>query len=383
MLAGTLAVVSIALVALHFRYPLPYVFRVLAYQDSDFSDMHRFPARLVGASDSPGDLPVALDGRVAAAIEQHPGISDLAAWLDETESTALLVVHEGRLIEERYLQGHDRDSLQNTFSVAKSVASALLGLAVRDGFVELDTPITKYLPELAERDSRFSDITVEHLVDMRSGIRYSSETSFPFVNADDALIYYHPDLESVVLERTMIESAPGEFAYNNYNPPLFGLILRRASGLPAAEYLEQEIWRPMGAEGSAGWTTDERGLERMESGFHARARDLARFGLLYLNRGHFGEHPVVPESWVVRSTATREPIDVDRYDGRSWGYRDGWWIVPRPEGPPDFAAIGRYGQFIYVSPQYDAVFVRNGPGRGSWGDADWTELFYSVAERLK
>jgi CubicO group peptidase (beta-lactamase class C family) len=152
--------------------------------------------------------------------------------------------------------------------------------------------------------------------------------------------------------------------------------------MPVAEYLERELWWPMGANQPAGWTVDDHGLERMESGFFATARDLARFGLLYLNRGLAEGRRVIPEAWVLESTDLSEPSNLDKYDGRSWGYRAGWWIVPRPEGPSDFCAIGRYGQFIYVSPQHDVVFVRNGPGRGSWGDRDWTELFYFVAEQL-
>ena len=91
---------------------------------------------------------------------------------------------------------------------------------------------------------------------------------------------------------------------------------------------------------------------------------------------------VLPEAWVMSSTDFSKPVELDEYDGRTWGYRAGWWIVPRPEGPSDFTGIGHFGQFIYVSPQYDAVFVRTGPGRGSWGDRDWTELFYFAAERL-
>ncbi len=379
---GTLLILAVGLAVIHLRYPLPYIYRVFVYQDADFADIHRFPARQIAASDDASELAVALDPRVVEVLEQHPAIDDLETFLTETETTAFLVVHDGRLVAERYLGGHDADSLQNTFSVSKSVASALVGLAARDGSLELDAPIVRFLPELATRDPRFSAITVEHLLDMRSGIRYSPEMRFPIVNADDPLIYYHPDLESIVLERTAVESPPGRFEYNNYNPPLLGLILRRATGMPAAEYLERELWGPLGAGGSAGWTTDDRGLERMESGFHARARDLARFGLLYLRRGLANGRPVLPEPWVLATTELPEPLEVDRYDGRSWGYRAGWWIVPRPDGPSDFCAIGRYGQLIYVSPQHDAVFVRNGRGRGNWGDRDWTELFYSAAERL-
>jgi CubicO group peptidase (beta-lactamase class C family) len=94
------------------------------------------------------------------------------------------------------------------------------------------------------------------------------------------------------------------------------------------------------------------------------------------------EAQIVPEAWVAETTEFAEPVELEKYNGRSWGYRGGWWIIPRPEGPSDFSAIGRYGQFIYVSPQHDVVCIRTGPDRGDWGDFDWTELFYFAAERL-
>ena len=97
--------------------------------------------------------------------------------------------------------------------------------------------MTRYLPELAGRDPRFADISIANLLDMRSGILYSSDIEFPFINADNALIYFFPDLESIVLERTAVAAPPGEFQYNNYNPPLIGLILRRTTGTPVGANL--------------------------------------------------------------------------------------------------------------------------------------------------
>lgn len=379
---AVLVLLVIGLLGLHLIYPLPYIFKVSVYQDPDYDDIHRFPAREIAASESPRRLPAALSSRVAQVLELHPDIENLETFLEETETTAFLTVHHGQLVMERYLRGHDQTTVQNTFSVAKSVTSALVGLAARDGLLDYEASIIRYLPELGERDPRFADITVEHLLDMRSGIRFSEEISFPFVTADNALIYYHPDLASVVLEKTTIAANPGVFLYNNYNPPLIGLILRRVTGLAVGEYLERELWQPMGAAYPAGWTIDDRGFERMESGFHACARDLALFGQLYLDHGMAGEQGILPEAWVAATTEEREHSILDRYNGRAWDYRAGWWIVPRAEGPSDFCAIGHFGQFIYVSPQYQVVFVRNGPGRGEWGDFDWTALFYSAAEKL-
>lgn len=369
-------------VVLHVFYPLPYVYRVLAWQDADFDDIHHFPASRIAPSAAPVELPVAPAPGVVALFERHPRVERLDALLDSTETSAFLAVHRGRTVLERYLRGHDEQSLQNSFSVSKSLGSALAGLAVRDGAVALDAPITRYVPELQERDPRFAAITVRHLLDMRSGIRFTTEVSFPFFTSDNPLIYYSTDLEAVLLGHTAIAGPPGEFRYNNYNPPLLGLILRRATKMPVSAYLERELWQPLGAAHAAGWTTDDHGSERMESGFHATARDLARFGLLYLRGGKIGDRVVVPADWVATTTSLPEPAGLERHDGRRWLYRLGWWIVPRPTGAADFCAIGRFGQFVYVSPQHDVVFVRTGPGRGDWGDRSWTELFYATAARL-
>ena len=376
------ALIVAGLGLLHVNYPLPYVINVMVRQSPDYYDHLFFPASEIAPAELMSDLAEAAEPRVLRVLEAHPDINDAEEFLASTETTAFLVVHNGKLVFERYGLGHDDSSVENTFSVSKSLTSAMVGLAADDGVLALGDPITEYLPELGERDERFTMITVGNLLDMNSGITYSRKIKFPIVNNDDPLIYYHPDLESVVLERTEIERAPGPFKYNNYNTPLLGLILRRTTGLTVSEYFEHRVWRPMGAAHAAGWTTDKAGFERMESGFHARARDLARFGLLYLNEGRTGASRVLPEAWVNASTTPDEQIEFDSYNGRSWAYKAGWWIVPRPEGRPDYCAIGHFGQFIYISPQFKTVFVRNGPGRGEWGDRDWTELFYYVSESL-
>ena len=382
ILLPLLALVIACLGLLHVNYPLAYVFNVMVRQGPDYSDFRVFPASVIAPAETPSRLPAAPDPGVLALLESHPNIDKLDAFLEATDTTAFLIIQDGVLVLEQYGLGHDSESIENTFSVSKSLTSALVGLAAADGLLAIDDPITDYLPELRARDQQFDAITVENLLDMTSGIAYSRAIRFPILNNDDPLVYYHPDLESVVLQRTEIDSAPGSFRYNNYNPPLLGLILKRQTGLSVSEYFERRIWRPIGAARPAGWTVDKNAFERMESGFHARALDVARFGLLFLNQGRAGDQQVVPESWIRDSTDTKARIELEKYDGRQWGYRAGWWIVPRPEGRSDYCAIGHFGQFIYVSPQFNAVFVRNGPGRGEWGDRDWTELFYFLAERL-
>ena len=385
LLKRSLIVLSLLLLTglgvLHLYYPLPYVFAVMVDQGPDYYDFRDFPATTIEPAEEALELPVMASPGVVGILEDYPRVYDLDSFLLSTETTAFLVVHEGQLVVERYGFDHSEESIENTFSVAKSITSAIVGLAAADGAIDLNDSITEYLPELEQRDERFSQIRIEDLLNMLSGIAYSRDIVFPIINNDDPLVYYHPDLASVVLERTRIESPPGSFRYNNYNPPLLGLILQRATGMSVSEYFEARVWSRIAAM-PAGWTTDTLDMERMESGFHARARDLARFGLLYLNEGQVDGDQVISAEWVLASTDTAEHIELEDYDGRQWGYRAGWWIIPRPEGRSDFAAIGHFGQFIYISPQFDVVFVRNGSGRGAWGDRDWTELFYSVAEQL-
>lgn len=358
VVAAVLSLLVLGVTVLHLNYPLPYIYTILVYQGPDYSDIFTFPSRKIEASNTPRMLPRLAGDHVELIIEQHLDIEDFDVFLEQTETTSFLVVHEGTLIEERYLQGNDRESMQNTFSVSKSITSAIVGVALNDGALRLKDSITTLLPELAERDPHFSEITLEHLINMRSGIRFSDDLAFPLINSDSALTYYHPDLLSVVLEKTMIEKAPGDFLYNNYNPSLTGLMLRRSTGITPLEILGKEVWQPMGATLSAGWSVDNEGVERMESGFFASAHDLALFGLLYLGHGELHGEQILAETWVLDSTAYTERLELEEYNGRSWSYHGGWWIVPRAEGPPDFTAIGHFGQFIYVSPQYDAVFVR-------------------------
>jgi CubicO group peptidase (beta-lactamase class C family) len=193
------------------------------------------------------------------------------------------VVEDGRLVRrdlEQFLAASD--ATQTSMSVAKSVLSALVGIAVGEGRIaSVDDPITRHVPELAGRDRRFGRITLRHLLTMTSGLRYG-ETGGPW--GDDTATCYAPDLRKLALEETEIVEAPGRrFHHNNYNSLLVGLALERAVGMPVAAYLQQQLWRPLGMEADGSWSLDSRasGFEKMESGLNGRAVDFAKLGLLY------------------------------------------------------------------------------------------------------
>ena len=372
LLLGTLSV-------LHTFYPLPYVARVLVYGNDGYPADYDIPVADIRPSLQPRPLPRALDSRVDEILPLFGGIDDAQQFLEASGTTALMVVADGKVVSEVYLRGRTEQSLTRTYSVSKAALSALIGVALQDGLLQIDAPVTRYVPELTEEDDRVDQIAVSDLLNMRSGIAYTSGISFPFGNADDALMYYHDDVESIMLGQMRIAEPPGAFDYHQHNSALLGLILRRVTGTTVADYLQRKLWEPLGAESAAQWVTDDRGFEMMAHGLQATPADLAKLGLLYLRSGQVDDRPLLPESWTQLEDA--EGATSNR-SGGARPYSNGWWLVPRGEGHWDFSATGSYGQYVYVSPKDDVVIVRTGESRGAWNDDQWLELFAFVAERL-
>jgi CubicO group peptidase (beta-lactamase class C family) len=256
-----------------------------------------------------------------------------------------------------------------------SFLSTLVGIAIEEGAIGgVDDPVTDYLPELAERDERFGQITLRHLLTMSSGLRYD-EHSGPVPWGDDISTYYGTDLRDVGLNDSQIVEDPGTtWLYNNYNPLLLGMVLERATGMPVAEYMSTRLWRPLGAEEDATWSLDSEhsGFEKMESGLNAAAVDYARFGLLFLHGGQWNDAQVVPMSWVDSATAG------DATDPAGF-YQYFWWVDD--ERSDRFYALGNLGQYIYVAPDAGVVIVRNGREWGTENDT-WLDTFRTIADEL-
>jgi CubicO group peptidase (beta-lactamase class C family) len=365
-----------------------YLFRVLCWGERGVLDYQKFPGRKLKASSLPFHFATSPDEtRVRTLCEAAQQIDDLDAFLATTGTQAFIVIQGDAILYERYFNGANRDTIVTSFSVAKSFTSALVGIAIAEGCIHsASDPITRYLPELAHRDSRFSRITIRHLLTMSSGIKYGER---PFLNSGSTKTYYYPDLRRLALYDTQIIDPPGMcFLYNNYNPLLLGMILERATGTPVATYLQEKIWEPIGMEYSGSWSldSDASGFEKMESGINARAIDFAKFGRLYLRNGTWDGIQVIPAGWVAESTQMNAPVShADHYYPDDFFFSDGqgyyqymWWGMRRSERGYDFFAMGRHGQFTYVSPHANLIIVRNGEQLGI--DAGrWVHMFYTFA----
>jgi CubicO group peptidase (beta-lactamase class C family) len=351
--------------------------RAMIWMEADVNDYQRFPSRRMEASEDPflykegPGYPNGLDDTLELS---ESGGRDFGSFLASADTTAFIVIKNGRLVYERYFNGDDRESIQTSFSVAKSFVSALVGIALSEGSIgSLDDPITSYVPELLDRDERFSRITIGHLMSMASGLRYEEE-GLPW--SDDTVTYYAPDLRAAALEDTEVIEPPGEsFLYNNYNPLLLGLVLERATGMTVTDYAEQAIWQPMGAEAAGSWSLDSEGsgFEKMESGINARAIDFAKFGSLYLNEGTFNDHFILSKEWIAASTANSQESD----PATNYGYF--WWLYLDSSLGDYYMAQGNFGQLIAVFPRKNIVIVRHGTDSG---DVNWPDLVAEVAQGL-
>jgi CubicO group peptidase (beta-lactamase class C family) len=310
--------------------------------------------------------------------------------LQSTGTTGFVVIQDDIVLYERYFNGENRESIVTSFSISKVLISALLGIAISEGYISnVDESVTRYIPELSDRG--FDAVTIRHLLTMSSGIRYNGDL-YPW--SDKPKIYYWPSLRELALGVT-IEREPGKFfQYNDYHSLLLGMILERATRKTVAAYLEDKLWKPLGMDYPASWSVDseENKFEKMGAGFNARTIDLAKIGRLYLHKGNWNGRQIIPDVWVKESTEIDPDIsqkkDYYKYYDVSWGpffksekeyYKYFWWGYSKDESC-DFFAMGNLGQFIYISPAKKTIIVRVG---AKWGKVEWwPDVFKALVEKL-
>lgn len=369
-----------------------YFGRYLAFNQPTDHDQSRMPQRSISASSSAIATPKAARERDLSqlVVTPRPGAPQqpLSRVLADSETTAMVVLHHGELTWEHYPRGDVVARPQRCFSVTKSVASALVGLAIGDGAIQsVDAPIGRWLPDLL--DARARELTVAHLLEMRSGIRF---TEGPFPWNDEPRTYYATDLRKRLLTLPIADPVGAFFHYNDWHPLLLSLVLERATGKTVTELLQERLWNPLGMEHPASMMVDRSdpsGLEHLESGLTATARDLAKFGQLFLQDGIWQGRRLLPAGWVESTTAPAgargDPEWFGYYRKRPWGrvlatgryyYRRMWWGHRLGTGY-DFFAMGVLGQHIYVSPDTATVIVRLSSRfpAGMW----WAPVLRSIA----
>ncbi|HMR07462.1 MAG TPA: serine hydrolase [Polyangiaceae bacterium] len=328
-----------------------------------------------GSSGSSGSAGVGGQGGAAVAVYPDPDWASgsatdhgldpallLAAGsvAESLDSYCLLVIRHGVLVSEQYFHDADATSAHPSWSIAKSYASALVGIAIERGEIQsLDQPVADFIPEW-KSDAR-KDIRISHVVTMTSGLKWSAFSDYVSMAT-------FAQNHSAFAEALSADTLPGsEWVYHNGGVQLLEPIFRAATGMSIESYAEKHLWKKLGV--SASWGRDPAGNPTPYANVFASCRDHARLGYLYLRGGKWKQDAVLPAAWVKASTAPSQAHN------RAYGYL--WWLNAEqpamdammapfpgrmsPDAPTDlFAARGFGNQFIDVIPSLDMVVVRFG-----------------------
>lgn len=342
--------------------------RFVVYNFATIKDHKIFPTRDLKASTVAYEFPVAEKGKVPKEITLNEETYAFEEFIKKNKTVAFLILQNDTIQYEKYWHKYEESSIVASFSMAKSITSILVGIAIDEGFIQsVNEPITHYVPELKENG--FDEVTIEHLLQMTSGIKFNESYYNPF--GDAATYYYGTNLRKEIT-KMKLERKPGEkFQYSSGDTQLLGLVLERAlKDTPITDYLEEKIWQPLGMEYDASWSLDRKknGLEKTFCCINATARDFAKIGRLFLNKGKWNNKQIVSENWVVQSTK------IDTTNGSAKQYQYQWWL---PTEAGDFMAKGILGQYIYVQPEKNLIIVRLGKNEGK---ADWNTILTKMGE---
>ena len=292
---------------------------------------------------------------------------------EETKTKSFLVIKNDSIVFEKYFDDHKSTSLSNSFSVAKSIVTSMLFKAIMEGKIKgLDQPLSDYFEEYKE--GLASELTVGDLASMSSGMKWS-EKYYNVINITSES-YFTDDLRSVILRQDIIDKPGQSFRYSSGDTQLLGMVIEKATGTTLTNYLSEKFWQPMGAENSALWQIDsaKSGMEKAYCCIASTARDFARFGKLFINKGKWNDEMILDPSYIDLS------INPVFEDSPYYGY--GWWLY-NYEGKKVFTMNGHLGQFVISFPDENIIIVRQGDYNNKGNGDGSSDLFKYIAEGYK
>ena len=355
---------------------------VIMAPDQTFEDIDELPELVMAAPEGNPEQIAWPDGDLVDGISIPPGVDGEALqaasnWAFDRESPeqvtlSLMVVHEGRIIHERYAPGVDVNTKTRTWSTAKSIAVTLIGMLVDEGKLELDAPLGfEWLPEALspESDPR-NDITLRHVLNMASGLESVDNRGLEYAIGSGMSYWAGASSMTGALSRPLVRQPGTVWDYENYDTLLGVYAMKLALGddRAYAEFPRRRLLDRIGMRNTL-LSTDRFGDFILSSQVYTNARDLARFGLLYLNGGVWNGERLISEEWI---DFTRTPAPATADTGNFYGGQ--WWLVPdgRTDVPKTaYSTAGNRGQYVIVVPDHDLVIVRRGLDYGRQGFDRW------------
>ena len=274
---------------------------------------------------------------------------EMESFFETQHIAGLIVLEKGEVRFEKYARSFDKDKLWSGFSLAKSITSTLVGMAIKDGYIEsVDSELVQYIPEL--KGTAYDGVTIKHLLTMSTGVGWS-ETYKAKSDVAQFIIHKAPDGgDSTIsyMSRLKRVGPPGEtFNYNTGEANLAGILVKKVTGRSISEYLSEKIWTPYGMEADALWALNEDGLEIGGCCVAARLRDFARYGQFMMDGAKINGRSTVPANWVDDATSVQTSFD----EIAGYGYL--WWTFHSGI----YGAEGIFGQHIRFFPEQDILIV--------------------------
>lgn len=299
---------------------------------------------------------------------------------------ALLIIRDGQIIYERYAGPTTEQTPHLTWSISKSLLATVLGMAYGEGLFKLDEPALKFYPALEKHPA----ITLGHLLNWASGLDWQEDYEYaPLKSSVVAMLYTrgHRDMAGFTAEHDAY-AAPGQaFRYSSGDSNLLAAALKTMVGPQRyPDYPWTELFEPLSIR-HAVWEADANGTFVASSYAYLTARDLARVGLLMARGGRWNERQLLPKDWVAFNLQPFTGYKAHQDDAVPGGH---WWLnrpvegasSPWPDAPPDaFAALGHWGQALYVIPSEQLVIVRYGDDRD--GSYNHNELLKRVLQAVR
>lgn len=347
---------------------------------------------------APDPLPYRLDPRIDAIAFRPTNADKDMTWeesLWQNYTDGIVILHQGRIVHERYFGALAADRRHAAMSVTKSLTGTLGAVLVAEGALDENKRVADYIPEL--RDSAFGDATVRQVLDMTTALQFSEDYADPkaeiwqYSAAGNPLpkpkgyagpVGYHAALQTIKKGGVHGEA----FGYKTPNADVMGWLVARASGKAVGELLAERVWRRIGMEQDAYYSVDELGTPFAGGGFNAGLRDMARFGELIRNQGRWHGEQILPARAIediARGGSQAAFAKSDHPELPGWSYRDMWWHTANAHGA--FAARGVHGQTIYIDPAAEMVIVRFAShpiAANSANDATSLPAYEAVARHL-
>jgi CubicO group peptidase (beta-lactamase class C family) len=317
------------------------------YTTAYLEDYEEFDNQII-ENDNPQPWPIHQDYNKAEETEGLKTINKANGTI------AFVIIKNDSIWFENYYDGFNEDSKSNSFSMAKSYVSGLMGKAIEDGYIKsLDQPVSDYFKEFSE--GLAAKMTVGDLSSMASGTNWDEAYYSPLSITTRA--YFDDDLEKVILGLKVVNEPGSKYKYASGDTQLLAMVIEKATGKKIYDYLSESFWKPLGCENSTLWQVDseEHDLVKAYCCIASNAKDFARFGKLYKDYGKWNGQQLLDSAFVAKSITPRFT------ESPEYGY--GWWL--KDVGEKHFFMMrGHLGQYVIVEPNDNVIIVRLGHSKG-------------------